>query len=204
MGLPWFKWALLMGASFISIFNIVGFTTQKIGVAVASVANKLSLVIPFVFSIFLYNEKAGALKILGIALALLAVYLTMKKEKQAADLPASKWLLLFPVVLFIASGLLDTMIKYVEQHFLQEEINNDYLITAFASAATVGLLLLLFFLISRKQRFDPRAILAGFCIGVPNYFSIWCLLKVLKMYTGNSSAIMPINNMGCRSGLASF
>jgi hypothetical protein len=40
---PWFKYALLMGAMFISIFNIIGFTTQKIGVAVASVANKLSL-----------------------------------------------------------------------------------------------------------------------------------------------------------------
>ena len=53
---PWFKYALLMGAMFISIFNIVGFTTQKIGVAVASVANKLSLVIPFVFSVYLYNE----------------------------------------------------------------------------------------------------------------------------------------------------
>src|SRR5580692_2636528 len=57
---PWFKYALLMGAMFISIFNIVGFTAQKIGVAVASVANKLSLVIPFVFSVYLYNEKITA------------------------------------------------------------------------------------------------------------------------------------------------
>ena len=33
-------------------------------------------------------------------------------------------------------------------------------------------------------------------IGVPNYFSIWCLLQVLKQYADNSSAIIPINNMG--------
>jgi uncharacterized membrane protein len=31
---------------------------------------------------------------------------------------------------------------------------------------------------------------------VPNYFSIWCLVHVLKQYQGNSSAIIPINNMG--------
>jgi drug/metabolite transporter (DMT)-like permease len=194
--LPWFKWAILMGASFIVIFNIIGITTQKIGVAVASVANKLSLVIPFVFSIFLYNEKAGWLKIAGLLLALVAVYLTMKRQEKQESMHTGKWLLLFPVVLFFSSGLLDTMIKYVEQHFLSEASNNDYLITAFASAAVIGLLLLLFFVLTGKQQFDPRAIIAGLGIGIPNYFSIWCLLRVLKQYTGNSSAIMPINNMG--------
>ena len=193
---PWFKWALLMGASFITIFNMLGFTTQKIGVAIASVANKLSLVIPFVFSIYLYNEKAAVLKLLGIVLALVAVWLTMKQEKKPGVLIVSKWLLFLPVLLFIASGLLDTMVKYVEQTFLNEHNNNDYLITAFASAASIGLTLLLVLLVTGRQRFDYRAILAGFSIGIPNYFSIWCLLVVLKQYAGNSSAIMPINNMG--------
>src|SRR5689334_887772 len=50
----WFKWACLMGGVFIFLFNIIAFTAQRIGVAVASVANKLSLVIPFIFSIYLY------------------------------------------------------------------------------------------------------------------------------------------------------
>jgi drug/metabolite transporter (DMT)-like permease len=68
---PWGRWAIVMGTMFIIIFNIIGFTAQKIGVAVASVANKLSLVIPFVFSIYLYNEQATWLKIAGIVIALL-------------------------------------------------------------------------------------------------------------------------------------
>jgi drug/metabolite transporter (DMT)-like permease len=193
---PWFLWALLMGCSFIIIFNILGFTTQKTGVAVASVANKLSLVIPFVFSIYLYNEKAAGLKLLGILLALVAVWLTMKQQKKQGSAEINKWLLLLPVVLFIGSGLLDTTLKYVEQTFLNESNNNDYLITAFASAASIGLILLFVLLIAGKQKFDYRSIPAGFGIGIPNYFSIWCLLRVLKKYAGNSSAIIPINNMG--------
>ena len=193
---PWFKWALLMGCSFIIIFNIVGFTTQKIGVAVASVANKLSMVIPFLFSVWLYNEKATTLKLLGIVLALVAVYLTMKQEPAKQNKIISRWLLFLPVILFISSGLLDTMIKYVEQRFLNESNNNEYLITAFASAATIGLTLLTLLVMTGKQKFDYRAILAGFAVGIPNYFSIWCLLVVLKKYAGNSSAIIPINNMG--------
>src|SRR6476619_3338152 len=43
----WFGWACLMGTVFISLFNVIAFTAQRIGVAVTSVANKLSLVIPF-------------------------------------------------------------------------------------------------------------------------------------------------------------
>jgi len=47
-----------------------------------------------------------------------------------------------------------------------------------------------------KQKFSGKALLAGIIIGVPNYFSIWCLGKVITAYQGNSSAIIPVNNMG--------
>ncbi len=193
---PWFPWALLMGSLFISIFNVIGFTTQKLGVSVASVANKLSLVIPFVFSIYLYNEPLTTLKFLGILLALVAVYLTVKKDSKEDNLPLSKWLLILPVLLFAGSGLLDTLVKYTEQRFLDGSNNNDFLITAFAGAASIGGLLLLLLVLTGRQKFDYRAVIAGAAIGFPNYFSIWCLMAVLKQHAGNSSAIMPINNMG--------
>ena len=79
---PAFKWPVIMGFFFITLFNVTGFTAQKVSVAVASVASKLSLVIPFIFSIFLYNENAGAFKIAAIALALAGVYCTVVASKQ--------------------------------------------------------------------------------------------------------------------------
>jgi len=193
---PWFPWSMLMGGMFIVIFNIVGFTTQRLGVAVASVANKLSLVIPFIFSIYLYNESATALKALGIVVALVAVYLTVKPAKQNGHQQDKKWLLVLPVLLFAGSGLLDTLIKYTEQRFLNANNSNDFLISAFASAAVIGLSILAAGIVSRRLQFDYRAVIAGIAIGVPNYFSIWCLVMALKNYPGNSSALIPINNMG--------
>jgi drug/metabolite transporter (DMT)-like permease len=195
----WFGWSLIMGFTFVSLFNVIGFTAQKMGVSVASVANKLSLVIPFIFSIYLYHEQSTVLKILGIVIALAAVALTCWPSANATE-PSGKKAeaiyFLLPVVLFIGSGLLDTMIKYVETSFLNESNKNAYLITAFAVAALIGLVLMLFLLISGKMKFDKRSIVAGILIGVPNYFSIWCLVRVLSDYKGNSSAIIPINNMG--------
>lgn len=194
---PWAPWALLMGCLFVSLFNLIGFTTQKLGVAVASVANKLSLVIPFLFSIYFLDESSTVLKIIGVVLALVSVLLTCWPQEQnnnAATTGIWRWAL--PLILFAGSGLLDTSVKWVEHQFLNEANNNSYLIAAFATAATVGSLLLIVLLLTGKQKFDVRSIAAGIAIGVPNYFSIWCLVKVLKQYGDNSSAIIPINNMG--------
>jgi drug/metabolite transporter (DMT)-like permease len=196
---PWFVWACVMGTLFIVLFNIIGYTAQKIGVAVASVANKLSLVIPFVFSIFLYNESATFLKILGIGVALAAVLLTCwpsaaQKAGTGHARGAALWLI--PVVLFIGSGLLDTLLKYVEQGYLNEGNKNAYLISSFSFAGALGLLLLLVQVVRGKQRLEWKSVIAGIAIGFPNYFSIWCLVKVLKESKLQSSAIIPVNNMG--------
>ena len=194
----WFPWAVVMGGLFISLFTVVAATTRHVNVAVASVAYKLSLVIPFIFSIYLYNEKATFLKIIGIAVALLAVVLTCWPSQHTAKPGNKKNYLIFilPIVLFIGSGLLDTMIKYVEQEFLNDSNKNDYLITAFTSAALIGTILLIIQIYNGKQTFTWKAVLLGISIGIPNYFSIWCLVQVLKAYPQDSSMIIPVNNMG--------
>jgi drug/metabolite transporter (DMT)-like permease len=121
-GEPWLVWAMIMGCFFIGLFNVIAFTAQKVGIAVASVANKLSLVIPFIFSIILYQETTGWLRVAGILLALVSVVLTCyptKKDPATTGRSLSPALKIFlPVLLFIGSGLLDTMVKYVEQTYL--------------------------------------------------------------------------------------
>lgn len=196
----WFVWALVMGAMFISIFNVISFTTQQLGVAVASVANKLSMVIPFLFSIYLYNENATALKIAGIVIALAAVVLTCYPSKNTTEghQKVNQLLLVLPVVLFISSGLLDTLIVYVKNNFFSGPAANfnNFLIAAFSVAAVIGFCILIIQFATGKQSFSLKALLAGIIIGIPNYFSIWFLGRVITAYQGNSSAIIPVNNMG--------
>lgn len=194
----WFMWALIMGVFFIIIFNLVALTAQRIGVAVASVANKLSLVIPFMVSIFLYNEKATSLKILGVVIALAAVILTCWPNEQNSNTKKNTWknIFILPLILFFGSGLLDTIIKYVEQAYLTDLNKNDFIVTSFAVAGFIGLLIFAFRVVKGYEKFDYRSIIAGLAIGIPNFFSIWCLIQVLKIYSNNSSAIIPINNMG--------
>jgi drug/metabolite transporter (DMT)-like permease len=195
---PWFKWAALMGTMFIVSFNMVAITTRKASVAAASVANKLSMVIPAAFSVWLYGDSMGMVKIIGIIIALTAVILISIQRTDKVTHKKNWSVTLLIAALFIISGLLDTAIKYVEQLFLNESNKNDYLVSAFFFAGTIGTILLIIQYITGKQKFEPKAVLAGICIGIPNYFSIWCLVKVLKTppYGLQSSAIIPLNNIG--------
>ena len=195
---PWFKWACVMGVLFVSIFNIMGVTAQKIGVAVSSVANKLSLIIPVILSVYLYNETVAGWKLAGVIIALIAVILTCYPKKSADDQSTvSKQLKYFlPFALFIGSGLLDALINHVQQKYVNEENSNAFLISGFLSAAIIGFCILLFQYISQKRTFEWKHLLAGILIGVPNYFSIWCLIHFLKQSPWESSASIPMNNMG--------
>jgi drug/metabolite transporter (DMT)-like permease len=193
----WFVWALLMGVLFISLFNMMGYTAQKVSVAVAAVSNKLSMVIPFLFSIYLYNEVVGRLKIAGVLVALIAVYCTLIPAKSKDEiLPKKKNALLLPIVLFIGSGLLDTLVKYVQQQYLNASNSNSYLIVNFLTAAIIGMAIMMYQIGIQGVVFSYKTILAGVAIGVPNYFSIWFLVNLLKAFPNNSSSIIPINNIG--------
>lgn len=192
----WFRWACIMGALFISLFNIIGITAQKNGVAVASVANKLSLIIPVILSVYLYSEVLQGWKIVGILLALVAVVFTCYQPGQPGDSTTGGSKYFFPFLLFIGSGLLDALINHVQQKHVTAETSNAFLITGFLSAASIGIIILLIQYARGKQQFAFKHLIAGILIGIPNYFSIWCLVKFLKSSPLQSSQSIPVNNMG--------
>lgn len=199
MQTPWFKWACIMGLMFVSIFNVVAITAQRIGVAVASVANKLSLIIPVILSVYLYQETVAGWKAIGVALALVAVVLTCYSPKKNIDgqpVQKSMFIYFLPFILFLSSGLLDALINHVQITYVTDENNNDYLVSSFFSAATIGTIALLIQYLRKKEIFAIRNVIAGVLIGIPNYFSIWCLVHFLKQSPWQTSASIPVNNMG--------
>jgi drug/metabolite transporter (DMT)-like permease len=197
--MPWFQWAMIMGVLFIISFNLIGMTAQKLGVAVASVANKLSLIIPVILSIILYHEQVVGWEIVGIILALLAVIFTCFPQKNQTEkdieIPMLQKILL-PTMVFIGSGFLDALINHVQQSYVTKATNNAFLISGFFSAASIGIIVLLYQYWKKQLAFNVNQVLAGICIGIPNYFSIWCLVQFLQDSPWETSASLPVNNMG--------
>ncbi len=137
---PWFIGAFSLGFLFIFIFNVMGITAQRNGLSVASVAGKMSVVIPIIFGIIMYNEGAGFVKIAGILLALVAVYLSSAKSDKT---PVKFKNLLFPLILFVGSGVLDTTLKYVETTSVSNGEEPLFLATVFGCAFILGVFVII-------------------------------------------------------------
>ena len=189
---PWFIGAFILGFLFISVFNIMGITAQRNGLSVASVAVKMSVVIPIVFGIIVYNEGVGLVKIVGILMALTAVYLSSAKSDTN---PVKFKNLLFPLLLFIGSGVLDTGLKYVETTSVSKGEEPLFLATIFGCAFVLGSFVVITQMINGKFKFHWKNILGGIVLGVPNYYSMEFLLKAFKTDI-ESSTLFTINNVG--------
>ncbi|MBC7862565.1 MAG: EamA/RhaT family transporter [Bacteroidia bacterium] len=204
---PWMSASLPLGALFICIFYLISLTAQKIGISVASVANKMSVVIPVCFAFYFYKDSAGWIKIAGLVLALFAVYFTVKTEKKTtADKKNSGWfLLLLPVLTFLGSGAIDTLVTYSQKTYLTSpSATAKFIAFSFYVAGSIGALFIITAVLRKKMKFELRSIVGGIILGVPNYFSIYFIMLAIAGSGLESSVIYPIVNMGVVLGSALF
>ena len=199
---PWFYIALALGFLFIAIFNVMALTAQKNGLSVASVASKMSVIIPVLFGIIIYKESVGFYKILGIILALVAVVLASIKPKSKVKLSRSIYL---PVILFLGSGVIETSVN----HFAPDGNMPLFLAIIFASAGVIGFIMVGLKSFKAKQRFKRKSIPFGIALGLVNYSSMYFLLKALRVEGLETSSVFTINNVAvvavsCLIGLLVF
>lgn len=186
----WFPGAIFLGFLFISIFFVMATTAQKNGVSVASVVSKMSVVIPIIFGIYVYNESTEFQKIIGICCALIAVYLASVKSNSQINFKKN---LLLPVLLFIGSGTIDTTIKYIETTYVPENGIPVFSASIFGIAAILGVITTL---IKKDFEFNLKSLVSGLILGIVNYGSIYFLLKALDNELFESSTLFTVNHVG--------
>jgi len=190
---PWFPASLMMGAGFICIFNLLALGIRVDGMTTTTIANKLSLVIPALASVVLYHEQVGIGKVVGIVLAFPAIYLATRVKGESGK-AQNLWL---PALIFLGGGLLDTSMKYVQATLLVTESDHArYALFTFAVAGAIGAVIVLAMVVMKKMVIRGRNIVAGIAIGIPNYFSIYYLIRMLNSNFLQSSAAIPVLNIG--------
>ena len=185
---PWFIGAIVLASLFISVFNVMAITSQKNGVSVAAVAGKMAVVIPVLFGVFLYKENLTTQKVIGILLAISAVYFITLKEKSTIVQKAS---LIFPILLFLGAGIIDTTIKYVQTNYVPSSDTNLFSGILFGLAGVLGVLVYSI----KPSPITLKNGIAGVILGIINYYSIYYLLKALDIKNISSAVVFSINNV---------
>ncbi|MFW5900934.1 MAG: hypothetical protein ACOCUK_00170, partial [bacterium] len=196
---PWFPYAVVIGILFVIGFVLIGLSSQKVGIAITTVASKMSVVIPITFSLF-YDpyDQITTLKISGIVLALLAVFLTVYRKRTIDFDPRYLYL---PAILFLGMGVIDSVIKLAQFKHIDNGISTLFSAVLFTVAAITGITTNLIRRNSFRTLFNSGTLLWGSLLGLGNYGSIWFLILALNSKTEENipldgSAVFGINNIG--------
>lgn len=189
----WFPYAAFLSLTFILFFNVNAYTIQKVGMIITSVFQKLSLVAPVILGLAIFHEEGTALKYLAIVLTLIAIVLinyTSSKDTEMLAVMKKYWY--WPLLVFFGSGLIEMVLFYAQESGKVQDAGLAFTSNLFLMAGCWGIL---FLLVTRKFNFTSRDFLGGVAIGIPNFFTIYLIMKGLAD-GWEGSVLFPLNNVG--------
>ena len=188
-------YAGLLGIFFISGFYLMAFASQKIGMAMSTLASKLSMLIPIGVSLLLWNQdKEYPITVyLGLSLAIVAVFVVTVNGKSGAKLTSSNLILLLLVLL--TSGAVDGLLSYVNTVYSHAHFQYAFPIYAFFVAFVLGTVILVFRESNQIKSISKATLIGGVTLGVINYFSLVVLMKTLSAFDHNASVVFPYINL---------
>jgi uncharacterized membrane protein len=195
---------LSLGTMFVIAFMFIGLTAQKVSVTAASLAGNMSLVIPVLFGLFIFknnNKEFTALNYTGllvalVALALGAVQVSDKQKSTTSPKNSAGYLLwLLPVLTFLGSGTNNTLINYLSATYYSPGQSTVFMIIACVGAVLIGTALLVYKLLVQKEKLMARSVLGGLLLGVPNFLSLYFLLKALAAFGNSAAYVFPVYNI---------
>ena len=205
--IPFQRWSLLgafLGFIFIGSLYVIALTTQTMGITVAQVANKMSLIIPVTAAVLLYGDTITIWKIAGIILAVIAVFCVSNKESEISSSgKINRKLFTLPVIIFLCSGAIDLCINYAQVYYLTKDDFEVFLSSIFGTAGIIGSIWMMYNIIYRDDRIDKKSIPAGLVLGAINFCTMFFIIKALNAGILEASVLYPINNM-CVLALSSL
>jgi drug/metabolite transporter (DMT)-like permease len=193
--LTWTGFAAFLGIIFTAGFYIIGRSVRFVGMTITAAMQKMSLLIPTTYALIIYDEPWTFLKLLGIALAIVAIVLVTRKEDiRLRDVRKLLPYLILPFGALVFSGIIETVLYYIQIEGLA--IHGDIAFTtyAFSVAAVLGTLVLAYRWVAGLHRITWRDVCAGFVLGMPNFYSIYLILVLLSLGYGGST-LYPVLNI---------
>lgn len=191
----WFPWALFLGFVFITGFTITATTVQKFNVTLATVMQKMSLLLTVIFAFIVYDEAFNWMKGLGVLTAITAILMVnLSKDGKLFDWKVSpRYLLLLPILTWLVSAIIEIVFLHLEKQ-TGESSDIGFVTFLFGTAAILGSIRLCANLVKGTYSLNWKNLGAGILLGVPNFGSIYFLLKSLGIGL-DGSVVFPINNV---------
>jgi drug/metabolite transporter (DMT)-like permease len=176
---------LLFVASFFAFAKAISYA----GTGLATTSSRLSVIIPIVFSIIIYNETPSEYQIIGFVFTIVTFvffYLSISDGHKSGD-GFLKYILLLAVLIGI--GINDFSMK-IFKSWKPEQEEPFFIFFVFSSALVFSLIYIAF----KRKKIIKHTAVWGLILGVPNVFSTIFLLGALALLP--AILVYPLINVG--------
>lgn len=186
------EWLLfiIIATLLISIFYFIGKSIETSGIVLTSIAQRLSVVIPVLSAFLIFGETSTTLKIIGLAIGLLAI-IASKPSGKTDFKSLANW---YPIIVFLGTGLIDILLNLLTK--LNQITFTASLVYIFTIATVLGFGSLLFQKIKGTLQFQIKAALAGVVLGLFNFGSIYFYVKALQIESHQPSVVFSSLDIG--------
>lgn len=197
LGLPTLL-TFALGAVFVASFLLIGKTTLDVSVTAASLATNVALVVPVLFSLFVFRNAAKdftPLNYLGLVLAVVAVALASVQRPEPSRGAVAKGAMLLPLVLFTVAGANSTLINFMSMTYYKPDQSALFTAIACMGAILVSMAVLSWRVAFAGDTISWRSVAGGLVLGVPNALSLYFLLAALQSFGNSGAFVFPIFNI---------
>jgi drug/metabolite transporter (DMT)-like permease len=195
----WFPISIVIGILFIIMFFLVAYSSKKAGIAITTVASKMSVIFPILFSVLIDpGDRMTLIKAMAVACTLTGVALTVYKPGSGKLDKAAVYV---PLLLFAGMGLVDSLVKFAQHHYVNDSEVAPFSSVLFLNAFISGLLVIAVMPGLFRNFVRLRIWGWGILLGAVNFGSIFFLVRALNYLPPagrptDSSVIFGINNIG--------
>jgi drug/metabolite transporter (DMT)-like permease len=184
-----FFFGLGLGLLFVLSFFAFAKAISFAGTGLATTSSRLSVIIPILFSITIFNEMPNNFHFIGFFLTLITfvLFYFSVKENHKAGAGVIKYLFIFAV--FIGIGINDFAMKVFKSWRPAQE-ESFFVFFIFSSAFVYSSI----YIIIKKIKIIKSTAYWGLGLGVPNVFSTVFLLGALSLLP--AILVYPIMNVG--------
>jgi drug/metabolite transporter (DMT)-like permease len=189
----WLMAGLGVGVLFISVFYLIGLSSQRVGVSITTIASKMSLALAaLLFALFDPSERLQPLQVLALAMALGGVvFSSLKKE----NTQASSKLWLYPLAILLGSTIIDFVLGFFGDYTNNNSELALFSMLPFSVSLVIGSLILGKRFLATRQLPRLKDLGAGILLGSVNYVSIYALVKAYQANIMSKTALLPTNNL---------
>lgn len=190
---PWIWTAVAIGVLFVLVFYLFAICSQKLSVTMTAMSSKMSVVVPVFALLYIFDDKISVMKIVGLALVLVSLYLMMRPSK--ANKIDKKYLYI-PILIFIGAGISDTMFGYAKRAYEITTATDSALFvsTLFGISFILGLLVFPFTLKKGKPIVTKADVIGGVILGVINFLAVYFFTYSQGYFS--PSVFFPVFNVG--------